>query len=205
MYAEDRNRGFYWVPLQSLYEMDIPSRYPRFCGNKSFFLLVERKDPPQLTSNPTQSGHFYGHTEYSYYICFSLRRSVYQIAVFQGPSYEYSVWIYLLPSFHCNLADSKGKAVPLQAQRGPEVSRKLRFPDFVTMAQDGGRVSALRTGRLYPQEIFLVLISVRGWVDPMVIVRSEGFYVNENSNDTSCIRTSDVPICSYRGPQFSRQ
>ena len=33
----------------------------------------------------------------------------------------------------------KGKAVPLQARRGPEGSRKLRFPDFVTAAQDGGR------------------------------------------------------------------
>ena len=34
----------------------------------------------------------------------------------------------------------KGKAVPLQAQRGLEGSRKLRFPDFVTTAQDGGRL-----------------------------------------------------------------
>ena len=33
---------------------------------------------------------------------------------------------------------------------GPEGSRKLKFPDFVTMAQDGDRLSALPTGRLYP-------------------------------------------------------
>ena len=35
---------------------------------------------------------------------------------------------------------SKGKAVPLQAWRGPEGSRKLRFPDYMTTAQDGGKV-----------------------------------------------------------------
>ena len=46
----------------------------------------------------------------------------------------------------------KGKAVPLEARRGPEGSRKLRFQDFVTTTQDGGRFSALRTGRLYPRK-----------------------------------------------------
>ena len=86
----------------------------------------------------------------------------------------------------------KGKAAPLKAQGGgAEGSMKLRFPGFVTTAQDGGKLSVLRTGRHYPQEILLVLISVRGWVDPRAIVRSEGFYVNEKSTDTS-----DLLICS---------
>jgi len=37
----------------------------------------------------------------------------------------------------------KGKTGPLQAWSGPEDSRKLRFPDFVTTAQDGGKVVSL--------------------------------------------------------------
>ena len=38
---------------------------------------------------------------------------------------------------------SKGKAVLLQAWSGPEGSRKLKFPDFMTSAQDGGKVVSL--------------------------------------------------------------
>ena len=37
----------------------------------------------------------------------------------------------------------KKKAVPLQAWSDPDGFRKLRFPDFTTTAQDGGKVVSL--------------------------------------------------------------
>jgi len=37
----------------------------------------------------------------------------------------------------------KAKSVPLQAWSDPEGSKKLRFPDFMTTAQDGGKVVSL--------------------------------------------------------------
>jgi hypothetical protein len=43
----------------------------------------------------------------------------------------------------CFKGKGKGKAVPLQAWSGPVGSRKLRFPDFMTTTQDGGKVVSL--------------------------------------------------------------
>ena len=42
-----------------------------------------------------------------------------------------------------NEKSRKGKAVPLQAWSGPKCSRKLRFPDFMTTAQDDGKFVSL--------------------------------------------------------------
>jgi hypothetical protein len=55
----------------------------------------------------------------------------------------------------------KGKAVPLEAWSGPEVSRNLRFPDILTTAQYVGKVVSTTHRPPYPQEIHLVFISVR--------------------------------------------
>ena len=69
---------------------------------------------------------------------------------------------------------SNGKAVPLQAWSGPEGSRKLRFPDFMTTAQDGGKVVSLTHRPPLPPRNNLVLMSVRSRVNPRTIVRPEG-------------------------------
>ena len=92
---------------------------------------------------------------------------MYRLSIKSFPDYKHlqyhkkTTWnknIFFLPLLklvskilcHVFVVMLKGKAVPLQAWSGPEGSRKLRFPDFVTTAQDGGRLSALSTVRLYP-------------------------------------------------------
>jgi hypothetical protein len=49
----------------------------------------------------------------------------------------------------------------------------------------------------YPQKKFLVLISVRGWVDPRGIVRLEGLgKLKKKKSTSSGLRTGDIPACS---------
>jgi len=66
-----------------------------------------------------------------------------------------------------------GKAIPVPAWTGPRVSgvEAPRFQDNRHMKVV--RLLALHTGRLYPQKMLLVLMSVRDRVDSWAIVRPE--------------------------------
>jgi len=60
--------------------------------------------------------------------------------------------------------DQDCKISPILGSTCPEGSRKLRFPDYVTMAHDGGKVVSLTHRPLLPtgNTPGTVLISVRG-------------------------------------------
>jgi hypothetical protein len=90
----------------------------------------------------------------------------------------------------------KGKAVPLQAWSGPEGSRNLKFPDYMTTAHDGGKVISLThrpplpSGNA-PGTHFCWRLSRPQ--DHSAIGRIMSM---KNSNDIIWNRTSDLPICS---------
>jgi hypothetical protein len=76
----------------------------------------------------------------------------------------------------------KGKAIPLQAWCGPEGSRKLRFPDFMTTAQDGGKVVSLTHRPPLPPGNTPGTHFCYSWVDPRATVRPEGLWHHRESN-----------------------
>ena len=90
----------------------------------------------------------------------------------------------------------KGKAVPLQAWSGPEGSRKLRFPDFMTMAQDGGKVVSLMHWPPLPPGKTSGTRFCQRLSRPQGHSATSRIMSLKNSNDTIGNRTRDLAVCS---------
>ena len=90
---------------------------------------------------------------------------------------------------------SKCKTSPCTALDRPWIFQEVeasRFHD--NRHKKMVRLSALRTGRIYPPEN--IPISFRGWVDPRAIVRPEGLWQWKIPVTHFGNRTSDLPACN---------
>ena len=96
-----------------------------------------------------------------------------------------------------SLLEALGKAIPVRAWTGPQGSRRLSLPDFKTADIWRWKIcQPYALAAFTPQEIFLVLISVRCWVDPRAIVRMERIMSMKNFSDTIGNRTSNLSACT---------
>jgi len=121
---------------------------------------------------------------------------------FREPPYIYIyIYIYICSSFNTYISNPdsityNGKAVPLEAWSGPEGSRKLRFPDFMTTTQDGGKVVSLRHRSPLPPGNKPGTHFCQRLSRPKGHSATGNIISPKNSNDTIWNRTRDLPVIS---------
>jgi hypothetical protein len=108
--------------------------------------------------------------------------------------WHFGVWLCFSQN-QLTTVKKKGKAIPVTGD--PQGCETLRVPHYLdNRLTDGGKVVILtRRPPFTPPGRFLVLICVRGWVDPRAIVRLEGLRQLKKIHLIGT-RTRDLPACS---------
>jgi hypothetical protein len=79
---------------------------------------------------------------------------------------------------------------------GPTGLWDVEVPTFSRKSAHGGEVVSLKDRPPPPAGRFLVLIFIRGWMDPRAVVRLEGLGQLKKLNDLIGNRTRELPACS---------
>jgi hypothetical protein len=95
---------------------------------------------------------------------------------------------------HVIIIDCNSNAIPVTGHGGPQGYESSRLPHFLdNRFIDGGEVVSLMPRLPFtPRWRFLVLISVRGWVDSRATVRLEGLGQLKNQMTSSGIKPAAV-------------
>ena len=109
------------------------------CLTAPLYAVVESRSPPPVCSSCVSSLH---RTGARLLHSMPLRHVCSPAGLVTLPHLRNQAYLHAHIDI-CGGLGVKGKAVPLQALSGPEGSRKLGFPDYMTRAQDGGKVGGL--------------------------------------------------------------